>query len=268
MSLLRGRSFTESDNQKAPQVVIVSQGLAERLWPGQEPIGKRLVRPDAPRDAAGQPLWSTVVGVVENARYRGVADVRFDLYVPYLQRPQDAVKHIMVRTTGDPLSLATQIRAEAVALEPAVVVEKVTSMETIVGRAIAPWRFSATTFGMLSAIALALALMGVYSIVSQAVVERTREIAVRLALGAPARDIARVVVGEGMLTTAGGIVVGLTASLATTSFLGSLLFGVEPLDPPTLVAMALLMMLTALLAMFLPARHALRVDPLSALRYE
>jgi putative ABC transport system permease protein len=268
MSLLRGRSFTESDHERAPQVVIVSQGLAERLWPGQEPIGKRLLRSNAPRDAAGQPSWSTVVGVIENARYRGVADVRFDLYVPYLQRPEDPVKHIMVRTTGDPVSLARQIRAEALALEPTAVVEKMTGMDTIVGQAIAPWRFSATTFGILSVLALVLALMGVYGIVSQAVVERTREIAVRLALGAPARDIASVVVREGMLTTTGGIALGLAASLATTSLLGSLLFGVEPLDPPTLVGMALLLMLAALLAMFLPARRALRVDPLSALRYE
>jgi putative ABC transport system permease protein len=208
------------------------------------------------------------VGVIENARYRGVADVRFDLYVPYLQRPEDPVKHIMVRTTGDPVSLARQIRAEALALEPTAVVEKMTGMDTIVGQAIAPWRFSATTFGILSVLALVLALMGVYGIVSQAVVERTREIAVRLALGAPARDIASVVVREGMLTTTGGIALGLAASLATTSLLGSLLFGVEPLDPPTLVGMALLLMLAALLAMFLPARRALRVDPLSALRYE
>jgi putative ABC transport system permease protein len=174
----------------------------------------------------------------------------------------------MVRTTGDPVSLARQIRAEALALEPTAVVEKMTGMDTIVGQAIAPWRFSATTFGILSVLALVLALMGVYGIVSQAVVERTREIAVRLALGAPARDIASVVVREGMLTTTGGIALGLAASLATTSLLGSLLFGVEPLDPPTLVGMALLLMLAALLAMFLPARRALRVDPLSALRYE
>ena len=268
MSVLRGRAFADSDTDRAPQVVIVSEGLARRLWPGQNALGKRLHRPGAPRDATGQPLWSTVVGVVENARYRGLTDVRFDLYVPYLQRPEDPVKHLMVRTSTDPLSLAPAIRAEALRLEPTALVEGVRTVDEMVGRAIAPWRFSASTLAILSALALILAIVGVYGIVSQAVVERMREIAVRIALGALPRDIVGLVLREGLLMTAAGIALGLAVAVTTGSVLSSLLFGVRPVDAVTLIAITALFSVVAALAMLLPVRRALRVDPLVALRYE
>lgn len=268
IKVLRGRSFSNADTNQAPQVVIVSHGLAERLWPLQNPIGKRLLRQGAPRDARGQPLWSTVVGVVDDVRYRGLTDVRFDLYVPYLQAPTDAVKHVMVRTSVDPMALVPAIRMEATRLEPTALVEAVTTMSDMVGRAVAPWRFGASALGIVSALAIGLAALGVYGIVSQSTVDRMREIAIRTALGAGAGDILRLVVVEGVVFTAIGIGVGLALAAAASSVVSSLLFGVRAADPMTLAAIAMLFFGVALIGMFLPVRRALRVDPAVALRQE
>jgi putative ABC transport system permease protein len=268
MPVIRGRGFTEADTDKAPQVVIVSDGLARRLWPGQEAVGKRLLRPGAPKDAKGQLKWSTVVGVVEDVRYRGLTDVRFDLYVPYLQRPEDPVKHLMVRTSADMSTMSRTLRAEAIRLDPTALVEGARAMDDVVSDAIAPWRFSATTIAILSALALGLAIMGVYGVVRQAVIERVREIAVRVALGALPHDIVRLVLNEGLLLTATGIVLGLALAIGVGRAISSLLFGVQPLDPVTLIIALGLFVVVAIVAMLLPAVRAVRVDPLVALRYE
>lgn len=266
--VLRGRAFAAADDAQGPQVVIVSDALARRLWPGEDPIGRRVIRPGAPTDAQGQPTWSTVVGVVETARYRGLMDVRFDLYIPYLQRLDDPVKHVMVRTTADPLSLVPAIRAAARDLEPAVLVEGVRTMEQIVERAMSPWRFSATALGVLGALALVLATLGVYGIASQSVVERTREIAIRSTLGALPADIARLVLREGLSLTIAGIAAGLAAAAAGTRMLGGLLLDVRPLDPGTMAGTAALFALVSAVAMAMPLMRALRVDPALTLRRE
>jgi predicted permease len=265
---VRGRAFTDADDNRGEQVVIVSDGLARRLWPGQEAVGKRLLPPGAPKDANGKPLWSTVVGVVDDARYRGIADVRFDLYVPYLQRPNEEVKHVMVRTKNDPLPLSRTIRAEALRLEPMALVEGPTTMQAIVGNAIAPWRFSASTIGFLSVLAIIIATLGVYGIVRQSSLERTREIAVRVAVGASSGSIAGLVLREAALVVMIGITAGLVAAGAASRVLVGLLFNVPPFDPITFFATAITFGLVALLATYLPARRAARVDPLVALRYE
>ena len=268
ISVLRGRSFAATDTDRAPQVVIVSDGLARRLWPGQNALGKRLRRPGAPADASGQPQWSTVVGVVEDARYRGITDVRFDLYVPYLQQPGDPVKHLMVRTSADPLSLGPMIRATALDIDPAVLVEGVRTVDSMVGRAIAPWRFSAASLGFLSVLAFLLATIGVYTIVRQSILERVREIAVRTALGALPRDIIGMVLREGLAVTVLGAALGLGAAAAGSRLLTGLLFELDAVDPITFVAVPAVAVLVAAAAMFFPARRAARVDPLAALRYE
>jgi putative ABC transport system permease protein len=268
MRMLRGRAFSAADDQRGQQVVIVSDGFARRFWPGQEALGKRLIRPNAAKDANGKPVWSTVVGVVEDARYRGIADVRFDLYVPYLQDSTSPVRHLMVRTAGDAMALGRVIRTEALRLEPAALVEGVTTMEQIVGDAMAPWRFGASTIGFLSMVAIIIAALGVYGIVRQSAVEQTREIAVRVAMGATPNAIAALVLREGLVVLGGGITLGLMGAAAASGVLEGLLFGVRRADPVTFAGMAALFALVALFATYLPARRAARMDPLVALRYD
>ena len=266
LRVLRGRDFTDADTDRAPLVALASAGLARRLWPGQNPIGRRILPSGPPTDAQGLPQWSTVVGVVEDARYRGLTDPRFDLYVPYLQRPDHAVKHLMVRARRDPLSLVDAIRAEARRLEPTALVEGVTTMDRLVDRAIAPWRFSASTLGLLSLLALVLASLGVYAVVSQSVQERTREIGVRVAVGALPRQIASLVLRDSMSLTAVGVVAGLCVAAVAGRALRGLLYGVQPSDPLTLIAMAALFLVVSTTAVLMPVWRATRVDPVRVLR--
>jgi putative ABC transport system permease protein len=209
-----------------------------------------------------------VVGVVEDARYRGLADPRFDLYVPYLQHSALLVKHLMVRTRQEPLALVNTIRSDARALEPTVLVENVTTMDRLVGNAMAPWRFSASTLAVLGILALALASLGVYAIVNQSVVERTREIGVRVAVGARPSQIATMVIRDGVLVIAAGIVAGLAVAVVASRILTSLLYDVQPRDPATLMAMAVLFAVVSIAAMLIPMRRATRVDAIVALRQE
>jgi putative ABC transport system permease protein len=268
--VLLGRAFSQRDGKRAPRVAIVSDRLARRLWPGQDPIGRRVYAPGVlePADVAMQQRWPMVVGVVEDARYRGLSDPRFDLFVPYLQHDALLVKHLMIRTRQDPLALVDAIRRHVRALEPTALVENVTTMDRIVGRAMAPWRFSASTLGLLGMLALALASLGVYAIVNQSVVERTREIGVRVAVGAAPRQIATLVARDGLRLTGAGIAVGLAAALFASRILTSLLYGVEPRDPTTLVGMALLFACVSTAAMLIPMWRATRVDAIVALRQD
>jgi predicted permease len=263
--VLRGRGFTDMDTERTPRVVVVSEGLARRLWPGRDALGQRIMPPGSLL-ADGRLVWSTVVGVVEDARYRGLADPRFDLFAPWLQNTDVRVKHVMVRTSGDPLALAGPIRVEIRRLEPAVIVENVRTMDRIVERATSPWRFSASTLALLSVVALALASRGLCATGSQTVIERTREIGVRVTVGALPRHIARLVLREGLSLTFVGIVIGLVAATAVGRALTGLLFGVSAIDPLTLVSTAALFLVVSVAATLLPAWRAARVDPVAALR--
>jgi putative ABC transport system permease protein len=233
MRVVGGRAFTDQDTERAPPVAIVSEGLARRLWRGADPIGRRILPRPGLRDARGSPPWATVVGVVQDARYRGLTDPRFNLYVPYQQSPDHLVKHLMVRTPRDPLSLIDPIRTEARRLEQTALVERISTMDRLVEQAIAPWSFSASTLGLLSILVLALASLGVYAIVSQSVVERTREIGIRVAVGALPRQIARLVLHDSLRLTAMGIAIGMAAANGAGRVLTSLLYEVQPspLDP-------------------------------------
>jgi putative ABC transport system permease protein len=213
-------------------------------------------------------IGATLVGIVEDARYRGLTDPRFDLYVPYLQRPDHAVKHLMVRTRREALSLVGPIAAEARRLEPTALVENISTMDQLVGRAVAPWRFSASTLGFLALLALALASMGVYAIVSQSVVERTREIGVRVAVGALPRQIATLVLGDSLSLTAAGIASGLACGIGAGRALSSLLYDVQPADPLVLSAMAALFLVVSTIAVVMPVWRATRVDPVQVLRQQ
>jgi predicted permease len=265
--VVRGRAFTDADTDRTPRVAIVSERLAQRLWPGRNPLGQQIGAPSAPTDAAGrQQYWATVVGVVEDARYRGIIDPRFDLYLAYRQAPGLLVKHLMVRTSQDPLSLAASIRTAAQTLDRTALVEGITTMDQLVNRATAPWRFSASTLGLLGLVALALASLGVYAIVSQSVQERTREIGVRVAVGALPRQVASLVLRDTLTLTAAGIVIGLGVAAGAGRVLTGLLYNVQPADPLTLSAMAALFLSVSTAAVLLPVWRATRVDPVRALR--
>jgi putative ABC transport system permease protein len=268
--VLRGRAFTSRDDDRAPRVAIVSDRLARRLWPGQDPIGRRIHAPGVvtASDVAVHERWPLVVGVVEDARYRGLSDPRFDLYVPYLQHSELLVKHLMVRTRQEPLAVVNAIRHNARTLESTALIENVRTMDGIVGDAMAPWRFSASTLGLLGILALALASLGVYAIVNQSVVERTREIGVRVAVGARPRQIATLVMRDGLRLTMVGIAIGLAAAVFASRVLTTLLYNVQPRDPMTLIGMALLFACVSTAAMLVPMWRAIRVDAIAALKRE
>ncbi len=266
--LLQGRLFNERDTSKSPLVVIVGQSLAARLWPGQDPIGRRILAYGAPDpEKAKQPVWQTVVGVVEDARYREVETPRFDLYLPYRQAPNQ-VQHFMVRIAGDPRAAIPQLRSAVAAVDSATRVDAISTMDDVVGRAFAPWRFSSVVVTAFAVIGLVFAAVGIAALVAFAVSQRTREIGVRVALGAQTRDVVVLIAGEGARIAAAGLAGGLVAAWILRRSVESMLFGVKPDDALTFFGVALLLAFVSMLAAYLPARRAARIDPASALRAE
>jgi putative ABC transport system permease protein len=263
--VIKGRAFADTDVLRAPRVAVVSEGLARRLWPGQDPIGRRILPPGQPGDGTTPP-WATVIGVVRDGRYRGITDPRFDLYLSYLQVVEMPVKHLMVRASGDAVALVAAIRQATRRLEPTALVERAAPMSDFVDRATAPWRFSASTLGLLGLVALTLAALGVYAAINQSVVERAREIGVRVAVGANPREIVTLVAREGLGLTILGIAIGLGVATAAGRVLAGLLFEVSPIDPLTLTTMSGIFIVTSIAALVIPARRAARVDPASVLR--
>jgi putative ABC transport system permease protein len=266
IGVLRGRVFDDRDTANAPPVVIVSQSLAGRLWPGHDAIGRRLLTYGAPGDEKN-PGWQTVVGIVEDARYREVETPRFDLYLPYKQAP-NPVEHFMLRVTGDPMTVVPELRAAVATIDPEVTVENVTTMEQIVGRAFAPWRFNAVVVSALSLMAVTFAAVGLAALVAYAVTQRTREIGVRVALGAQRRDVIALLIKESVWMTFGGLAAGMLTAWLLRRLVASMLFGVVPDDVATFGGVAVVLAVVSLLAAYLPARRAARIDPAVALRTE
>jgi predicted permease len=264
--LLQGRLFNERDTAQSPPVVIIGQSLATRLWPGHDPIGKRVLAYGAPGDEKN-PGWQTVVGVVEDARYREVETARFDFYLPYRQSP-DPVQHVMVRLSGDPRAAVPALRAAVASLDPEARVDGISTMDEVVGRAFAPWRFGTIVVSAFAAIALAFAVVGIATLVAFAVTQRTREIGVRVALGAQTRDVVVLVAREGAAVSLAGLVVGVLVAWILRRSVESMLFGVAPGDALTFGAVALLLGVVSLSAAYVPARGAARIDPAAALRAE
>jgi putative ABC transport system permease protein len=264
--LLHGRLFDERDTAASPPVVIIGQSLAARLWPGQTAIGRRLITYGAPEEAK-KPVWQTVVGVVEDARYREVETPRFDLYLPYRQAPNQ-VQHFMVRVSGDPRAAISTLRSTIGAVDPAARIGGISTMDDVVGRAFAPWRFSSIVVAAVAVIGLMFAAVGVATLVAFAVSQRTREIGVRVALGAQTRDVVVLVASEGAWIALSGLAGGLLAAWILRRSVESMLFGVKPDDALTFGGVALLLAVVSLLAAYLPARRAARIDPAAALRAE
>jgi len=258
-----GREFNEFDTNQSLPVVIISETMAKTLFgPGVAPLGKRLKLDfrDAP--------WLTIVGVVGDARYRELQDVRFDVYIPFEQWGSALANHIALRTTTDPAATLAAVRHEVAALDPAQAVTRVATMEQLVASNLARPRFSAALLNWLSGLALLAAAIGIYGVLSYSVAQQTGEFGIRLALGARGSDILRLVIGQGMRLVAAGLALGLASSFVLTRLIANLLFGVSPTDPLTFAGNALAVLLVALLACWLPAQRATKVDPLQALRHE
>jgi len=264
--LLRGRYFDEHDLETAPHVVIVSQSLARHFWPLEEALGKRL-KPGFSNDA-----WCTVVGVVGDTKQYSLDETPSpSMYLPYAQAPATFLMQditLVLCTGADPLSLVTAARRAVQAVDTDLPVFDVATMDQLVYRSASAPRFNTALLGVFAALALVLAAVGIYGVMSYAVAQRTHEIGVRVALGAGASDIVRQVVRQGMLPAVVGIAIGTAGAWALTRFLSSLLFGVRPTDPMTFTLVPLLLAAVAVVACLLPARRATKVDPVVALRYE
>jgi putative ABC transport system permease protein len=264
--LRRGRLFTAGDVTGAPPVAIINEEMARRIFEGADPIGRRVTFGD-PADTAA--VWYTIVGVVGTVAQEGLTAKPYtQLYRPLTQRPSRSI-YLSVRTAGgDPMAVAPALRKALRAVAPDLPVNDVRTMEDRVAANIARPRVSVALLGVFSAVALALAAVGIYGVVSYTVAQRTREIGIRMALGARPDGVLQLVVRQGLAPVALGVAVGLASALLATRLMRSLLYGVSATDPLTFAAVALFLALVALVAIWLPARRATRVSPLVALRYE
>jgi predicted permease len=264
--LLRGRVFSPADTLGSPGVVVVGESAARRLWPGREALGQRLRDPSyrsgGDTHAAG---WQTVVGVVEDVRYRGLTDVRLDLYLPATQST-NRVYQLMVRTTGTASDAVAPVRAAARAVDPGATVSDATIMSEVVAAESAPWRFLMRVFVSFATLAAVLAAIGLGAVITLAVAARRRELAIRAALGAGRARLRAVVLGEGLWLVLAGTALGLGGAMALGRGAASVLVGVAPHDPLALGAAAAVAAGIGVLATWLPARRASDADPIEALR--
>jgi len=262
--IIQGRPFRLTDSSSSPPVAIVNEEMARKYWPGESAVGKRFRRG---RADSGRP-WVEIVGVTKNVRHRGVAaTVRPEFFFPFSQAPERSMT-IVLASAGDPSAIAQAAREEIRALRPQQAVSNVQAMTQFVS---ADRGAASLMTGLLAAFALAaltLATMGLYAVVSLAVGQSTREIGIRIALGAQARDVVRLILARWMGTTGAGILAGLAGTLLLGRILSTLLFGVRPADGPVLAGITVLLAMVAGLASYLPARRATRVDPMEALRSE
>ena len=264
IQLKRGRFFNDRDTTKSPRVAIVSESAARALWRGEDPIGRRIQMPTHSSDG-GPTVWRTVVGVVSDVRYRGIDDVRLDVYDAALQATMTA-EDLVVRTARDPLALAGAVQTEARRFDSGVVIDRLTTLDAIVLRAVAPWRFSVWMFTVFAGLAFVLAIVGLFSLVSLDVMQRRHEFAVRLAVGAQRSHVLRSVLVSALWRVVPGLAFGLLATLLSTRTIRTILFGVGPTDLATYVAVIVLVFAVVLAASWLPAHRAARVDPLALLR--
>jgi putative ABC transport system permease protein len=263
--LVRGRDFTEQDTTDTGYAVVVSEKMAKHFWPGQDPIGKRL----KPGSTTSDSPWREVIGVVKDVRQNDfVADPKLQMYMSYRQLKFLAPNALVVRTSVDPMSLAMPLRNAVWAVDKDQPVSNIRSMDDIVSAAMARQRFSTMLLGIFAALALVLAAVGIYGVMSYSVAQRTREIGIRLALGAQRGDVLRMTMGQGLKLVSVGVGIGLIAAFILTRVMASLLFGVNPTDPTTFAVIPLVLMSVALLASYIPALRATKVDPMVALHYQ
>ena len=259
--LVKGRAFTERDTSDAPSVFIINDTMARRFWPNEDPLGKRV------RYNNADP-WGEIVGVVEDVKFDGLHQpTTLHLFEPYQQNPWSFLV-VTIRSPLDKSTLVTAVQREVKALDPNLPLSKVRMMDEVIAQSLATRQFALLLFGLFAGLALLLATVGIYGVLTTSVSQRTRELGIRIALGATARQIGQMIVGQGLKLVLTGIVIGLVSAFALQGLIAKLLFGVSPTDPLTFMAVALFLIAVALLACWIPARRATKADPLTALRSE
>jgi putative ABC transport system permease protein len=271
--LVKGRYFDARDTEANGLVVIIDEAMARKYWPNEDPVGKRITfesNPDPNNPNARQSIWREVVGAVGHVRNEGLeGESRAQYYVPYGSGNATTPNlFVALRTNADPSALAPAVRGAIAGVDRDLPVFRVTTMEKMVADSLTQRRFSMFLFGVFAALALALAVVGLYGVMSYAVAQRTHEIGLRMALGAQGRDVLRMVVGQGMALVGIGLAIGLAGAFGLTRLMSSLLYEVSATDPLTYAGIALLLATVALVAALIPARRATKVDPMVALRYE
>jgi len=264
IALLKGRELSERDGIDSPRVVVINETMAARYFPDEDPIGKRVAF-DRVNNA---PNWREIVGVVRDVKHSALdSDAKPEIYFPFTQFPSFFMT-LVVRTSGDPLNLVAAARSEVLAVEKNQPISNVHTMEELLSNSIAQRRFNMLLLSVFAGVALLLAAVGIYGVMSYSVAQRTHELGVRMALGARSTDVLALVVKQGMTLALAGIGIGLAASFALTRILATLLYGISATDPLTFSLIALMLALVAFVACYLPARRATKVDPMVALRYE
>ena len=262
--LLRGRDISPADTAMAPQVLLISNTTARRMWPGEDPIGKRVKL-----GGVDQPWW-TVVGVTGDVRHVGLDAVPdMQMYVPHQQWPYpDGLMIFVVRTAGAPAAIAGAAQQAIHSIDPTQPISRITPLENYVSLSVQGRRFALILIGAFAVIALALSVVGIYGVTAYSIGQRTREIGIRVALGAQRSELLGLLLRQGMLLVGCGVIAGVLSSVALTRLLTSMLFEVQPTDPLTFAGVVLLLVAVAAAACFIPARRAMRVDPIVALRHE
>jgi putative ABC transport system permease protein len=259
--LVRGRGITPADLETSPYAVVINESMAETIFAGMDPIGRRL------RMGGNDGPWRTVVGIVGNARHRGLdAPDEPQVYVPVTQWWEEPGMTLVIRTRGSPLSLVPTVRAAVASADRTVAIAKVATMEQLLARSTSQRRFALVLFAAFAGIALLLTAFGIYGVLAASVAERTREIGIRSALGAPQGRILGMVVRHGAVLAGAGLLLGLGGALALSKLLAKLLYGVRPENPVALVAVTVILGIVAVVACAVPAWRASRVDPMIALR--
>ncbi len=265
MRLIKGRFFTEADDDHHPPVIIMSEDTARRFFGTDDPLGRTMTLPVL-RDGKNSSTEMTLVGVTSNVKYAGLAAPPDDIvYRPFAQQPW-AAPFLVVRTSGDPADFALTLRRGIAAVDSSIVTSAVTTMDQLVADEAAQPQFRAVLLGSLAALALGIASIGLYGVVAYAVSQRTREIGIRMALGATSRNVLAMVLGEGLIVALAGIVAGTATAWALARVLAGLLYGITPTDPVSFFLPSIGLLGLTLLASYVPARRAARIDPIRALR--
>jgi len=262
--IIRGRFFEDRDTMVSQPVAIIDETMARKYWPDEDPLGKRITFQGGPNN----PIWREIVGIVGHVKHKDLeGESRVQYYIPHSQT-QNPFMTLVVRSSGDPASLTGVVRGAIGGLDKDLPVFRVKTMEQFVSDSMAQRRFAMTLVGIFASVAMALACVGLYGVLSYSIMQRSHEIGIRMALGARAADVLRLVVGQGMLLALAGVALGSVAAFLLTRLMANLLFGVKATDPLTFAAIALLLTLVALVACFAPARRATKVDPIVTLRSE